>query len=88
MSSHAIENTESSITHTEMKDHYRPRNNPEEHKFYNKFTLHKQYTTENRLLNKKASKDELIFKNLNTKNNEEKIAITELYSRDFKQKDR
>ncbi|XP_050451457.1 uncharacterized protein LOC126851470 [Cataglyphis hispanica] len=99
LSSHAIENTELNITHTETKDHYRPRNNPEEHKFYNKFTLHKQYTTENRLslnkkaskdefINKKASKDELIFKNLNTKNNEEKIAITELYSRDFKQKHR
>ncbi|KAL6436746.1 hypothetical protein ACFW04_004876 [Cataglyphis niger] len=112
LSSHAIENTELNITHAETKDHYRPRNNPEEHKFYNKFTLHKQYTTENRLLlnkkaskdefinkkaskdefvNKKASKDELILKNLKNneaKNNEEKIAITELYSRDFKQKHR
>ncbi|XP_029663717.1 tropomyosin beta chain-like [Formica exsecta] len=89
LSSHAVEDTESNITHTETKDHYRPRNNSEEHKFYNKFTLHKQYTTENRLsLNKKASKDELIFENLNTENNEEKISITELYSRDFKQKHR
>ncbi|XP_070162417.1 putative leucine-rich repeat-containing protein DDB_G0290503 [Polyergus mexicanus] len=89
LSSHAVENTESNITHTETKDHYRPRNNSEDHKFYNKFTLHKQYTTENRLsLNKKASKNELIFENLNMENNEEKISITELYSRDFKQKHR
>lgn len=85
------ENTESNITHTETENYYRkllPRNNSEEHKFYNKFTLHKQYTRENKLsLNRKISKDKLISENLNMENNE-KIAITELYSRDFKQKHR
>jgi len=84
--SHTAENTESNITHTETENHYRPRNNSEEHKFYNKFTLHKQYTRENKLSsNRKISKDELISEN--TENNE-KIAITELYSCNFKQKHR
>lgn len=36
-------------------------------------------------LNKKASKGEFISENPNTENNE-KLAITELYSRDLKQK--
>ncbi|XP_011638414.1 golgin subfamily A member 4-like [Pogonomyrmex barbatus] len=84
LSSHASENIESNTSRAEAeKNHCSYRNNSGEHKFYNKFTLRKQHSRENRIssLNKKASKKEFPSKILNTENNE-KVIITELYSRD------
>lgn len=81
------ENTESNIAHVEIKkDHDSCRNNSQEHRFYNKFTLCKQYTREDgSSLSKKTSKDTFRSKVLDVENNET-VAIMELYSRDLRLK--
>lgn len=79
------ENTESNSAYIETKKN-NCWNNSQEHRFYNKFTLRKQYTRENRSpLSRKTNKEEIHPEILNVENNE-KIAITELYSRDLKLK--
>ncbi|XP_018304974.1 paramyosin-like isoform X2 [Mycetomoellerius zeteki] len=87
LSSHVTENTESNIAHVEIKkDHDSCRNNSQEHRFYNKFTLCKQYTREDgSSLSKKTSKDTFRSKVLDVENNET-VAIMELYSRDLRLK--
>ncbi|XP_071575096.1 uncharacterized protein [Temnothorax nylanderi] len=86
LSSHAAENTESNTAHIETrKDHYSCRDNTQEHRFYNKFTLRKQYTRENRSsLSGKTSEEKFHSKIFDAENNEK--MITELYSRDLKLK--
>ncbi|KYN02680.1 hypothetical protein ALC62_06480 [Cyphomyrmex costatus] len=86
LSSHAAESTESNTAQVEIKQDYdNCRNNSQEHKFYNKFTLCTQYTKEDRsILSKKASKEEFRSKVLDAENNET-VAITKLYSRDLRQ---
>lgn len=85
LSSCAAENTESNTAHIENKKNDSSyQSNSQEHKLYNKFTLHKQYTRENRLsLSRRTSKEEFHSKILSVESRE-KIAITELYSRDLK----
>jgi len=86
LSSHATENIESNTAHVETKkDHESCRNNFQEHRFYNKFTLRKQYREDKSSLNKKTSEEEVHSKILNVENNET-VAITELYSRDLRLK--
>ena len=87
LSSQAAESTESNIAHVKIKkDHDSYRNNSQEHKFYNKFTLCKQYTKEDESsLSKNISKDKFRSKVPDAENNET-VAIMELYSRDLKLK--
>ncbi|XP_036149821.1 spindle pole body component 110 isoform X2 [Monomorium pharaonis] len=85
LSSHAAENTELDIAHIETKknDCW---NNSQEHRFYNKFTLRKRYTRQDKSpVSRKTSKEELYSKILNAEN-DDKIAVTELYSRDLRLK--
>ncbi|XP_012056221.1 PREDICTED: paramyosin-like [Atta cephalotes] len=86
LSSHAAESTESNIAHVEIKKDHDSCRNSQEHRFYNKFTLCKQYTREDESsLSKKINKDKFRSKILDAENNE-KVAIMELYSQDLRLK--
>ncbi|XP_011695060.1 PREDICTED: early endosome antigen 1-like [Wasmannia auropunctata] len=85
--SHAAENTESNAARIEAKkDRDSCRDNSQEHRLYNKFTLRKRYTREARSsVSRKTSKEKFHSEIFNAENNET-VAVTELYSQDLRLK--
>ncbi|XP_011883541.1 PREDICTED: sporulation-specific protein 15-like [Vollenhovia emeryi] len=84
--SHAAENTEPNTARIgTAKNRYSCRNNSQEHRLHNKFTLRERDTRENRTSLRETGKVESHSKILNAESNE-KPAVTELYSRDVKLK--
>lgn len=90
LSTHEVENGKSDGAFTEARN----RSREEEHKFFNKFTLHKQqqqqqYTSESKtsLSRKVNSKKKSTSKvHNNTESDKTTVVVTELFSRDLKNK--
>lgn len=85
LSSHAATNGESDIARAEAENRYSRQDSSEEQKFYNRFALHKERTNENTTLSdRRVDKEGTVTKIVDTRDNKEETAITELYSHNLR----